>query len=179
MKPLECFLHHPFPSLLVQCVWIVSVVWYVVTSACRRLLIFLLQYCVNIRFRRAVEFCSNTLSVQYLSACMDLVQAHTSQKQLPLCFNIFTTYILWVNGQFIDHCSLTGIFSLLEMEFMSPCVCFMVKTMMGMMRSDPPAMGFKCLRVCAVLLDKQVLSLPIYRSRFYSPMTCQTVKIAE
>lgn len=63
MKPLECFLHQPFPFSLVQCVWIVSMVWYVVTNACRRLLIFLLQYCVNVRFRRAVEFCSNTLSL--------------------------------------------------------------------------------------------------------------------
>ena len=63
MKPLECFLHQPFPFSLVQCVWIVSMMWYVVTKACRRLLIFLLQYRVNVRFGRAVEFCSNALSL--------------------------------------------------------------------------------------------------------------------
>lgn len=89
MKPLECFLHQPFPFSLVQCVWIVSTMWYVVTSVCRRLLIFLVQYCVNVRFRRAVEFHSNTLSLQYLSVYIGPFYALISLNLLLVCGSMF------------------------------------------------------------------------------------------
>lgn len=71
-----------------MCVWIVSMVWCVVTNVCRRLSIFLLQSCVRVRFGRAVEFYSNTLSL-YLSAHMDLLHALTNVNLLSICVSMF------------------------------------------------------------------------------------------
>lgn len=87
MKPLECFLHQPFPFSLVQCSWIVSMMWCVVTDVCRRLLIFL-QSCVHVRLEREVEFCSNTLSL-YLSAHVDPLHTLTNVNLLSVCISMF------------------------------------------------------------------------------------------
>lgn len=87
MKPLECFLHQPFPFSLVQCVWIVSMMWCVVTNVCRRLLIFL-QSSVHVRFEAEVEFCSNTLSL-YLSAHMYPLHALTNVNLFSVCVSMF------------------------------------------------------------------------------------------